>query len=342
MARNGSVMKLGNIKKRSEYRSRIKNYERILIGILIFSFLVFVAIAGFAIYKEGLENFVLVVKSINLGYYALSLLAVFVAYVIRFPKWELYMKSLGVRLARAKNFMIYLSMYSMDITPGRWGRAVVSYTINRITGTRFSRTFPAIVADIFTDFAGFAFVAIIAAFIVQQYLLVAIILTVLLLIPFIFLYNRRAYSLFRDRLRKKRFFRKMFAFGDRYFRHNRLLSKRVYVYSMIYTVPSMALNAVSLYFVMLAFGVHVGIAYLPLIVFIFTMSTLLGMVTGLPANLGVTDAALFGFLIATFGSFGVGFDLASVITIFSRVANVWFVQLFGFGSLAYTIRYWKK
>ena len=335
-------MNLGDITEKSDYRSRIKKYERVLIGILVFSFLVFLVIAGFAIYKEGLGTFVSIVESINLTYYGLALLVVFAAYVIRYPKWALYMKSLGVKLDRTKNFMIYLSMYSMDITPGIWGRAVVSYTINRITGTRVSKTFPAIVADIFTDFAGFAVVAIVAAFIVKQYVLVAIIITVLLLIPFIFLYSKSAYSLFRDRLRKKRFFVRMFAFGDKYFKHNKLLSKRVYAYSMLYTVPSMALNAISLYFVMLAFGVHVGIVYLPLIIFIFTMSTLLGMVTGLPANLGVTDAALFGFLIAAFGSLGVGVALASVITIFSRIANVWFVQLFGFSSLAYTIRYWKK
>ena len=327
--------------KGKEYKQNITKYEKILAAIIGISFLVFVVLAAIAIYKIGFGSFISIVRSINLYYYSIALLVVFLAYVVRYPKWEMYMDRLGVRLSRTKNFLIYLSMYSMDITPGRWGRVIVSYTINKITRVKFSKTFPAVVADIFTDFAGFAFVAIAAAFLVHEYVLVAVVASLLLLIPFVFLYNKRAYSIFSTRLRNRRFFKRLFEVGDKYFKHNQLLDKRVYVYSMIYTIPSMAINAASLYFVMLAFGVNVGIVYMPTIIFVFSISTLLGMLTGLPANLGITDATLFGFLITSFGGLGIGIGLASVITIFARMANVWFVQVFGFSSLAYTRRYWK-
>ncbi|MDE1761956.1 MAG: flippase-like domain-containing protein [Candidatus Micrarchaeota archaeon] len=342
MPRRGIAAQALIARKHQEYRKNIKKYERILFGILGSSFLIFLGIAAYAVYKIGYSNFLETVASIKLGYYAIALLVVFFAYVIRFPKWELYMKRLGVRIGRLQNFLIYMSMYSMDITPGRWGRVVVSYTINRLTGTKFSKTLPAVVADIFTDFAGFAFVAVVAAIFVGQYVIVAIVATILLLLPFVFLYSKRAYSLFSKRLHNKKLFRRLFEVGDKYFRHNKLLGIDVYANSMAYTIPSMAINAVSLYFVMLAFGVNLSLHFIPIVIFIFSMSTLLGMLTGLPANLGITDATLFGFLLAFFGGDGIGVGLASVITIFARLANVWFVQLFGFSSLAYTIRYWRR
>jgi len=338
----GPAFGLGDIKKSSDYRNRIRGYEKILILIMLLSFVVFIAIAAFAILNEGVDTFVHSVESINLFYYMIAVIVVFAGYALRFPKWEMYTKRLGVKIERRKNFMIYLSMYSMDITPGRWGRAIVSYTINRLTNVKFSKTFPAVVADIFTDFAGFAIVAVASALLVKQYVLVSIVASSLLLIPFIFLYNKSAYSLFSTRLRKYAMFKKLFEVGDKYFVHNKLLGKRVYFYSMLYTIPAMILGGLSLYFVMLAFGINVGYAYLPTIIFISSISTMLGMVTGLPGNIGVTDATLLGFLVAFFGGFGITLGLASVITIFSRLVNIWFVQLFGFSSLAYTLRYWKE
>ncbi|MGI0141063.1 MAG: lysylphosphatidylglycerol synthase transmembrane domain-containing protein [Candidatus Micrarchaeales archaeon] len=337
-----SILSLGDIHGHSDYRNRIHGYERIIILIMLLSFVVFAAIAIFGILNAGVATFVKNVESINLFYYLIAVVVVFSGYVLRFPKWEMYIKRLGVKIDRKKNFMIYLSMYSMDITPGRWGRAIVSYTINRLTNVKFSRTFPAVVADIFTDFAGFAIVAVAAAFLVHQYVLVALVASSMLLIPFVFLYSKTAYSIFSTRLRKNKLFSKLFEVGDKYFIHNKLLGKKVYLYSMVYTIPAMIINGLGLYFVMLAFGINVGIAYIPTIIFISSISTMLGMVTGLPANIGVTDATLLGFLVAFFGGFGVDIGLASVITIFSRLVQIWFVQLFGFLSLGYTLRYWKK
>ncbi|MDE1855690.1 MAG: flippase-like domain-containing protein [Candidatus Micrarchaeota archaeon] len=337
----GSLFQLEGVRKREEYAHRIRKYEKILILIMLLSFVVFIVIAAVAIFNEGVSAFVSNVESINLFYYFISFLIVFAGYAMRFPKWEMYIRNLGVKIDRTKNFMIYLSMYSMDVTPGRWGRAIVSYTINKLTKVKFSKTFPAVVADIFTDFAGFVVVTVGAAFLVSQYVLVSIGASLLLLIPFIFLYSRTAYNLFRDRLRTHRFFEKLFEVGDRYFKHNKLLGKKAYAYSMLYTIPAMILNGLSLYFVMLAFGVNVGVGYIPTVVFVLSLATMLGMVSGIPANIGVTDATLIGFLVTFFGGMGVTLGLASVITIFTRLVTIWFVQLFGFASLAYTLKYWQ-
>ncbi|MGC9204701.1 MAG: lysylphosphatidylglycerol synthase transmembrane domain-containing protein [Candidatus Micrarchaeia archaeon] len=336
-----NLNRMDRIKGRIDYKKRIKKIEYVLITILFASLVVFAAISLGAILNEGLGKFVNELESINFFYYSLALVTIFIGYLLRFPKWELYMKRLGVHLPRAKNLWIYFSMYSMDITPGRWGRAVVSYTINKLTKIKFSRTFPAVVTDIFTDFLGFAIICLFFAFFVHKYIAVSIIITALLLLPFIFLYNKAPFAFLKSKLIRFKRLKSFFNVGELYFKSNKLLGKDVYGYSLLFTVPSMFLNGLSLYFVILSFGFHLGITYIPTVIFIFSSSLIFGMITGIPGTLGVTDVAMLGALVTFFGGIGMNFGLASVITIFFRIVSVWFVELFGFTALMHTFRYWK-
>jgi uncharacterized protein (TIRG00374 family) len=336
-----NIASIEKIEAEVDYKRRIKRIEYILASILLGSLIVFGFIAISAVLNEGFSNFVKAITSINFFYYGIALLIIFSSYLLRFPKWEYYLKKLRVKIPRRKNFIIYLSMYSMDITPGRWGRAVVSYTINKLTKVKFSKTFPAVVADIFTDFLGFAIICVFFAFFVHKYILISLIITAILLLPFVFLYHEKPFTYLKSKLSRFRSMKSFFEVGELYFKNNKLLGKDAYWYSMLYTIPSMFLNGLSLYFVMLSFGVNVGINNIPTIVFIFASSLIFGMITGIPANLGVTDGAMLSALVAFFGGIGVNFGLASLITIFFRIATVWFVEFFGFLALIYTFRYWK-
>ncbi len=329
---------IGRMQKEEQFKSRIR---RIRYGIIIFtliSFVIFIIIAALAVINEGLSDFIGNLLRINLYYMAAALGAVFLSYAMRFPKWHIYLKQLKVRLDLKKSFLIYMSMYSMDLTPGRWGRAVVSFTINKITGAKFGRTFPAVVADNFTDFAGFAAVAIVAAFFVNKYILLSVVLIVLMFLPFIFLYMDRPFRYLRRRFGESKRLAGFFKAGNLYFRNNRMLDRKAYLYSMVFTVPSVILIGIALYFVILGFGVSLSPSYLPIVIFIYCSSTLLGMASGVPGTLGVTDAALLGYLSIMLP---IGFGVVAAVTILFRIATVWFVELFGFISLVFTFRYWN-
>ena len=335
------------MQKETQFRERIRKIRYSIFLLIAFSFAVFIAIAVLAVLNEGLSAFVGSILRIDWWYFGAALLAVFASYAIRFPKWQMYLNKLKVRLNLKTSFMIYMSMYSMDITPGRWGRAIVSYTINRLTNVRFAVTFPAVVADIFTDFLGFAFITDAMAIIVGKFVLLAFFITSLLMVPFFFVYVQRPFNWVKKkfiRVRKRfRFLRRLnliFSTATLYFRHNKKLRGSAFVYSMLLTIPSMFLNGMALYVVMLAFGVPLTVANIPEVIFIFSFSLVLGMVTGIPGTLGVTDAALISQMQYFFPGV-MTFGLASAITIFFRAASVWFVQGFGFAAFLYTTRYWK-
>jgi uncharacterized protein (TIRG00374 family) len=318
----------------------IRKAKKIILVVMLISLVIFVVISALAILNEGFNSFVKSILSINIFYFFLAFVILFLGYVIRYPKWELYIKRLGLRIARTSNFMIYLSMYSMDITPGRWGRGIVAYTINKITNTKFAKIFPAIVADNFTDFFGFIALSLIMAFLVGKYLLLSIVITVILMLPFIFLFNKGPFELLKRRFGNIRWLRGFFKEGALYFKNSKALGIDTYIYSMIYTIPSMFLNGVALYFVILSTGVNLNISFIPIVVFVYTSSLLIGIITGIPGALGVTDAALISYLTLFFGPLGIDFGLASVITILFRIVSLWFVEGFGFAAFAYTLRYW--
>ncbi len=339
----GSALALAdidNIKKGIEYERRIGRIRLLIALILVASFIVFLVIAAFGISEEGLPGFLSAIYSMNLYDLGIALLIIFIGYVMRYPKWHLYMKRLGVKISAKTNFSIYMSMYSMDITPGRWGRAVVSYTINKLAGIKFAVTFPAVVADIFTDFLGFVVILLATTFFLGKFVLLSLAITILLLIPFVFIYVRKPFEYVKRKLGKIKRLRSVFESGDIYFENNKLLTPGVYAYSMVYTIPAMFLNGLALYYVILAFNVPLTPAAIPTVLFIFTSSLILGMVTGLPATLGVTDAALVGYLLLFFPSL-ITAGVASLITIFFRLASVWFVQGFGSVALLDTMRYWR-
>ncbi|MDE1851489.1 MAG: flippase-like domain-containing protein [Candidatus Micrarchaeota archaeon] len=331
---------LSKVKSGAKYRARIRRVRHVVYIILGVSFAIFAIIALFAIGSVGLERFVSILASVKPLYLLLALLSVLAGYLMRFPKWLIYMRRLGVRVPVAKDFIIYMSMYSMDITPGRWGRGIVSYTINRLTGISFVRTFPAVVADIITDSAGFSIVAIGSALLIGKFVDVSLIFVALLVGPLVFLVMKGPFFFMKRMLYRFRALRSFLDMGHMYFESHSLLGIDSYAYSMAFTIPSMLMNGVALYFVIAGFGITLPASELALVVFIYSSSFLVGMVSGVPATLGITDGLLIGSMTLLMGSY-ISFGVAAAVTIVYRIVTVWFVQLFSSLALFRTMRYWK-
>ncbi|MEM0074387.1 MAG: lysylphosphatidylglycerol synthase transmembrane domain-containing protein [Candidatus Micrarchaeaceae archaeon] len=323
-----------------EQAERLKKAKLTILGILLASLAVFSAIAILAIVNEGTDKFVSTLLSLNPMYYLAALVCVLLSDIIGFPKWDLFLRKLKIKIQKKKNFLIYLSMFSMDISPGRWGRAAVSYTVNRQTKATFGQTFPAVVADIFTDFLGFIVVAVFTAFMVHKYSEISIIISIILLIPFVFIFYEKPFKFLKKRFRKYRHAQSFFNIGDTYFKSKRLLSLGSYAFAMLFTIPAVILSGFALYFVILSFGIHIGISFFPTLLFVYTSALLLGMITGIPGTLGVTDIALVGYLTAFFPGLGITFGVAALVTIFFRIASIWFEEAITSLVLLYTMRYW--
>lgn len=321
---------------RKEYLRMVKRIRYFIMLGFGMSFAVFVGIALFG----GIYRVFDVLITAKLYIYAIAFVLVFAGFMIRFVKWDYFLKKLGVRIRLKENIITYLSLYSMNLTPGRVGRVVSAYTVSRITGEKTSKIVPAVMMDIFTDFIGFAIFALLFGLYFHRFVLYIMIADVVLLLPFLFLTHDWLYRRIKNML--KRFKRKSYLglfsiYGDEYFSaQSSLNTLKTYLVSLSITLPADFLNASALILTLYSLGVTAPFSGT---IFAYSSSYLFGMISGLPGGIGVNDASL----VAIIGSiFGLNSILSSAATIMTRIATLWFGVVVGTVFLFYSMRYWRK
>ncbi len=327
----GSIRKPGELDRES-YLRLIRRIRVFVIVGFIASLIAFIVIA----YLSGFGRVLHDIESSNLALYAMAFVSAIISLLLGFGKWTYYMKKLKLSVPLRKNFAVYMSLYSMELTPGRIGRLVVAYTLNRITKIRFVKIMPIITVDIFTDFLGMAILALMAAIYFHMDTLLIAVLDIVILLPFLFLLNDWLFNLFKKILSKSKFLEKFSLYGEEYFMsQHKLNTMKVYTVSLVFALPSALFMSLALYFTLLSLGVvNVG----PVAsTFVFSSSTVIGMVTGIPGNIGITDGAMVTFISTVLGQ---SVPIAAAATVMSRVATLWFIIIIGTGFLFYTLSYW--
>ncbi|MEM3841327.1 MAG: lysylphosphatidylglycerol synthase transmembrane domain-containing protein [Candidatus Micrarchaeaceae archaeon] len=316
-----------------EYKKLVNRVMGFVALSLIFSVVVFGVIA----WLGGAAKVAEIIGRADLWIFGLAILSVFIGYLLRFVKWSYYLKTLDISIPRGKSFMVYMSLYSMNITPGKVGRILAAYTLNRISNVKFTNIIPIVTMDIFTDFLGIAVVAIIAALYFNKLVIYILILDIILVLPFAFLLNDWFFNLVRRFMKKSKFLEMFSLYGDEYFAsQSKLNNYKVYGVSVALSVPAAVMNSLALLFSILALG---GALHIAGSIFIFSSSQIFGMISTLPGNIGVTDGALVALIS---GTFGLGAAQSSAATIMTRIASLWFGVVLGMAFLFYTFKYWKK
>ncbi len=297
------------------------------------SILVFFLIAWFG----GFSNVLSYISEVKLDIYALAFVAVVASLLLRFIKWNYYMKVLKLKVPLKKSMAVYLSMYSMSITPGNIGRVVAAYTLNRLTKIKFAKIIPIVTMDIFTDFLGFGILALLAALYFHEYVIYILALDILLLLPFLFLLNSWMYRKIKKVMGRNKFIKNFTPYGEEYFlSQNKLNSPKTYLISVFVTLPAAFFNSLTLYFSLLALGI---VAPLSGTVFIYSSSTIFGMATAIPGSIGVTDGSIVALL---GGILKLSPSISSAVTILGRTADLWFSVILGIVFFFITLRYWTE
>jgi len=118
----------------------------LVLGALVFVFLS--AYADFSDVAHGLGAF-------RWQYLPLVLALSFSNYILRFFKWQYYLRTIGVRDFPARQSVLtYLAGLGMVVTPGKAGEWLKCFLLRELHGTPFSRTAPIIIAERLTDSLG--------------------------------------------------------------------------------------------------------------------------------------------------------------------------------------------
>jgi uncharacterized protein (TIRG00374 family) len=318
---------------REAYFKLVHRVIGFVVILLVASLIVFVGIAIFS--KGGLLGVMGVIEHANVLIYLLAFVFQFLSFFVRFFKWRYYLRILKIKVSEVKNFVIYLSLYAMNLTPGRIGRVVSAYTVDRVSNTHFVEILPIVSVDIFTDFLGFVVLSLIFGMLFITYLPFILIVDFVILLPFIFILNPWLFDILKKRILRGKLSEVFALYGDEYFAsQSKLNTPKVYLLSLLFTVPAYFLTSLSLYLSLHALGINVPVLKS---VLVYIVSVLIGIVSFIPGTIGSADVAMVALISSTFG---ISSSISAAATIMTRLATLWFGVALGSGFLFFSFRYW--
>jgi len=104
-----------------------------------------------------LADFPAIVRSlrgVSASALVLSLLYATLNYVLRWLRWELYLRRLGISLLRAESAVVFTAGFAMTVTPAKMGEVLKSLLLRNSHNIAVATTAPIVVAERVTDLAG--------------------------------------------------------------------------------------------------------------------------------------------------------------------------------------------
>lgn len=299
-----------------------KYKKKILISIAIGA-LVYLAFSIYADFDKLISAFF----NFNWLWLPIILTLSFLNFIFRFFKWHYYLNILEIKLAYKTSFLIFLSAFTMSVTPGKMGEVLKSYLLKEENGTPVSKSIPIVLAERLTDFLSIVLLCLLGS-VVFNYGQTIIIIIGLIFIFTILMLSMRSVSL------------KIIGFFENF----NFLKKHIQkihtayesIYSMVIIKPLIIATIISLiswsfecigfYLVINIFSESSGLGISILsATFIYTFSTIIGAIAMMPGGVGVTEASLTGLLVFS----KIPKDISVASTLMIRLATLWFAVLVG-------------
>ena len=277
---------------------------------------------------SDLDKLAAALDSFNYALIPAILGLVALSYVGRFFRWMYYLRVLKVSVPTGINAALFASGLSMTISPGKLGEVLKSVFVRRVSGAPIARTAPAVVAERATDGTGMVALGFLGAFALNLPPWTMLMFLAVAVFGIAVLRSKRL-SLAAERILLKLPLVNRFAphLRDFHGASNALLGTRPLVVGTVISLFSWGLECTGVY--LCAVGLGADRPFL-LIVFVFAVSSLLGVVSMLPGGIGAVEAGLYGQFVAV-ANLSTG--LAGALTLVIRLATLWFATLLGICGL---------
>lgn len=253
------------------------------------------------------------------------LLAVFVltviGYLVRFLKWDFFLKKAGVRLKTHDNIFVFFSGLSMIVTPGKMGEVWKGWLIKDMTGEKLSKTVPVVVVDRVTDVFGLIILSSTGILYYKDGLYAVLAVSIIMVLFFASVRSRivseKITVFFEKRMGK-------YAENAKAMHiifSNLMLPIDVVSMSIVASI-AWFFECLGLYVVVLGFGTQMDVL---LSMFVFSFASLAGALSMVPGGLGIAEGTISGLL----QFFGMNAALAVGVALIVRVGTLWFGAVLG-------------
>lgn len=295
-----------------------KLFKKLLVGLVLGAG---VYAAG-AIYL-GVQELGRSLASFSWWLFAPVLALTFTNYLLRYGKWTLYLRVLGIAVPAGLNLVIFLGGLSMTVTPGKIGELLKSYLLRESRGVPMARTAPVVMAERITDLLALVLLMLTGFFVFRRYQTVLLVVGGLVTAFLVVVSNRRLSMALLGLLAKLPGLSGLSGKLEEFYESTAaLFTLRPLIAATALSVAAWFCECLGFYLVLGGFP-ETAVPLL-LAVFIYSATTLGGVVT--PGGLGVTDGGMTALL-----SFTAALTAASAgaATLVIRLCTLWFAVLVG-------------
>lgn len=290
----------------------------IIFGVLIF-YIVLIAFADFDKFSKNISQFKFEYLPIILG-------ISFVVMMIKGSRQQILLRKIKVDIPYKSSILLYMAGMSMIVTPGGSGELIKSYFLKKKFGYKVSKTLPIVLVERMHDLMAVVTIISITLFFHQNYSVIVIITIVIvaLIIGYMALRNRKIFELLTNLIKKiPRMNKQIENITESYDVFHSLTPKKFMTKNWLISLFAWGLDALAVYLVFVGFNLNFEIFYTT---FVMYSSLLFGVITLMPAGLGVTELSAVGLLMEE----GISLSLATSIIIMFRIVSIWYATIVGF------------
>lgn len=257
-------------------------------------------------------------------------------YFGRFLKWQFYLSRIASRVPTDASLLIFISGFSMVLTPGKVGELLKSYLLKQVSGTPMARSAPIVLAERLTDGIALLLLGSVGLLLYRRgwEILVAIFALAVLIVLVI---QSRSLSMgILVRLERLPVLSRLTVQLRAAYASSYLLLRRDALLIAI-ALGILSWSGECLAFYVILHGLHLdqngagGLLLLIKAAFILASSTLVGSASLLPGGLGIADGGIAGLLHVMVGTPP---DVSVAATLLIRFCTLWFGVALGAGALA--------
>jgi len=268
------------------------------------------------------------ISDFKIEFFPIILLLVTSNWFVLFFRWHLLLRNAKIFIPVKDSFLILASGFALTIIPGKVGELVKSQLLKTKFGIARSKTVPIVILEQFYTAIGIVMLSFFGIWYFELGAYVLGIFTAILVFVFVLLSSRKAFNKIVSLLEKRRFTSKFVEpLSSSYDAIKNGIRGPITLYACGLSMLFWMLEAISVYFILLGFGVEV-IGFLA-IISTYTTSIMLGILSFLPIGVGVVEGTLTSF----FTIHGIDVSLALTIVIIIRLFTRWYGVSFGFIAL---------
>jgi len=266
--------------------------------------------------------------------FPLALTCTLFNYVLRFVKWNFYVRWLGVtNLPPWRSAQLFVAGFPLAVTPGKVGEALKAYWLSEWTGFPFASGLPIVIAERISDGLAVLILSLLGV-VAYPRLWPGFLAVLAVLLAVVIASQIRPLALWI-----LSGFEKVPILGNWMHALRQFYEASYSLFRPLPTLAAVSLGTVSwlgegvgFFLILRGLGMPGTLTTLAVAVFVLAFSTVVGAVSTLPGGLGAAEASLTGLLLLTLAP---PRALAVAATLLVRLATLWFGV--GLGLLVWVV-----